>query len=166
MKKTSEAQRRANRKWHAANPSRMREYRRRYRAANKQKVSEYNRAYRQANPDKRETREQANEYNRRYYERHYHRIIEKNDRRKDRMVGELSPGIIDQLLELQNWLCAYHDFCWSDLKETGYELDHIMPIALGGTNTDNNVQLLCPFCNRKKSNLHPLVFLRVIGLSK
>ena len=31
------------------------------------------------------------------------------------------------------------------------EYDHIIPIALGGSNTDRNLQLLCEPCNRSKS---------------
>lgn len=30
------------------------------------------------------------------------------------------------------------------------EFDHIIPVALGGANTDRNVQLLCQTCNRRK----------------
>jgi hypothetical protein len=32
------------------------------------------------------------------------------------------------------------------------EFDHIVPVAKGGNNTDNNVQLLCRRCNSKKSS--------------
>lgn len=30
------------------------------------------------------------------------------------------------------------------------EFDHIVPVALGGSNTDRNIQLLCEQCNREK----------------
>lgn len=30
------------------------------------------------------------------------------------------------------------------------EFDHIIPVALGGSNTDRNIQLLCERCNREK----------------
>lgn len=32
------------------------------------------------------------------------------------------------------------------------EFDHVIPVAKGGSNTDNNVQLLCRRCNLKKSD--------------
>ena len=31
------------------------------------------------------------------------------------------------------------------------EFDHIIPVALGGSNTERNIQLLCERCNREKS---------------
>lgn len=38
-----------------------------------------------------------------------------------------------------------------------------MPIARGGSNTDDNVQLLCPACNLKKSAKHPVDFMQERG---
>ena len=31
------------------------------------------------------------------------------------------------------------------------EFDHIIPVAMGGSNTARNIQLLCEVCNRKKA---------------
>lgn len=42
-------------------------------------------------------------------------------------------------------------------------MDHIMPLALGGTNTDDNIQLLCPTCNRSKHAKHPVDFMQQRG---
>ncbi len=30
------------------------------------------------------------------------------------------------------------------------EYDHVIPLAMGGSNTDRNLQLLCERCNRRK----------------
>ena len=38
-----------------------------------------------------------------------------------------------------------------------FEVDHIIPLSKGGSNWPSNLQLLCRFCNRSKSNKLPLV---------
>lgn len=88
------------------------------------------------------------------------RIGGHNKRAKKRANGgKLSPGLVDCLFSEQGGLCVY---CFSDLSETGYHLDHYMPIVLGGRNIDPNAQLTCPTCNCRKNAKHPLDFLAEI----
>jgi 5-methylcytosine-specific restriction endonuclease McrA len=42
--------------------------------------------------------------------------------------------------------------CGSQLN---LEFDHMVPVALGGSNTARNIQLLCEACNRRKSASSP-----------
>jgi hypothetical protein len=65
--------------------------------------------------------------------------------------GKLSKGIIQTLLDAQGGLCA----CCGVALNGVFHLDHIMPLALGGSNTDDNVQLLTPACNYRKGYKHP-----------
>lgn len=76
------------------------------------------------------------------------------------MEGVLSEDIYDVLMSEQEGLCVY---CQTDLNESGRHLDHIMPLALGGSNTDENVQLLCPTCNTSKGSTHPVEYESRIG---
>lgn len=74
--------------------------------------------------------------------------------------GQLSKDIVPRLFSLQRGLCAC---CRSDLRVTGHHLDHQMPLALGGANTDENMQLLCPSCNSSKHAKHPVDFMQQRG---
>jgi 5-methylcytosine-specific restriction endonuclease McrA len=141
-----------------------RERNQKYRAANREKVSDYNRAYREANREQLRAyisnwsqinRQKLSEYRRDY-------DVENRDKRKmawhNRKArikgngGALSKDIVERLMIEQDGKCVC---CGADLKGTGHHLDHIMPLALGGSNTDDNVQLLTPSCNLKKGARHP-----------
>jgi 5-methylcytosine-specific restriction endonuclease McrA len=73
--------------------------------------------------------------------------------------GKLSPDLAERLYELQGGKCAC---CGKPLGEK-YHLDHIMPLALGGANTDDNMQLLTARCNIQKSAKHPIDFMQERG---
>jgi 5-methylcytosine-specific restriction endonuclease McrA len=42
-------------------------------------------------------------------------------------------------------------------------MDHIIPLALGGANTDDNIQLLRATCNLQKHTKHPIDFMQQRG---
>ncbi len=42
--------------------------------------------------------------------------------------------------------------CRGDLVILGYHVDHIFPLSKGGGNGPENLQLLCPACNRQKAD--------------
>lgn len=73
--------------------------------------------------------------------------------------GNLSKDILSKLLKLQRGKCP----CCGEPLGDDYHLDHIMPIALGGSNTDGNIQLLRAKCNRNKSAKHPIYFMQSKG---
>lgn len=73
--------------------------------------------------------------------------------------GRISNGLSSKLLESQQGKCIY---CKGALGDS-YELDHIMPLALGGTNEDSNIQLLCRTCNISKGHSHPIEYARKLG---
>ena len=51
----------------------------------------------------------------------------------------------DVLINIQSGFCA---LC--QLKTTEYDFDHIIPLAAGGSNDDNNFQALCKSCHANK----------------
>lgn len=69
-----------------------------------------------------------------------------------------SPEIVQTLGRLQRWRCAV-----CAVKLVKYEVDHIVPLAKGGTNQDSNLQLLCVSCNRTKQAIDPIEFMQRRG---
>lgn len=79
----------------------------------------------------------------------------RNTRAKRRGAeGSHTAQDIRNILARQKYKCAE---CGTSVrKKSNRHVDHIMPIALGGTNWPNNLQILCPKCNQQKHAKHPL----------
>ena len=65
--------------------------------------------------------------------------------------------VIDMLTAQQN-KCAC---CNTRLVK--YHVDHILPLVLGGSDNIDNIQILCPPCNQRKSAKHPDIWARENG---
>lgn len=74
-------------------------------------------------------------------------------------VGSHTQEDIEEIRRMQHNGCAY---CQEILGEE-YEVDHIVPLKKGGTNFRQNIQLVCPSCNKKKNAKDPLIFARQLG---
>lgn len=86
------------------------------------------------------------------------RVYEQNRRARLRQTGGILSGdIVEKLMSQQDGKCVY---CSTDLSKTTPQIDHILPLALGGPNTDDNVQLLCRPCNSSKWKKHPDDFIK------
>lgn len=131
-----------NKKWAIKNPEKMKEYAKAWSAANPSKRLAYVLKWQEKNPDA--SRNYA--HNRRA--------------QKLKLGGKLSKDLAEKLIKLQKGRCTCG--CNQPLG-TSYHLDHIMPLALGGDNTDNNIQLLRAKCNMQKSKKHPVDFMRQKG---
>lgn len=140
----------------AANKERLKAYHAEWRRKNAQKVRDWSNAYRAANPEK--ARAAIKEWGKANPEAK--RKIDHNARAKRvSATGKLSSGLTKKLLKLQKGLCA----CCREPLGKKFHLDHILPIALGGTNTDDNIQLLRPVCNHKKHAKHPVDYMQSLG---
>jgi 5-methylcytosine-specific restriction endonuclease McrA len=88
------------------------------------------------------------------------RIICQNYRsRKRANGGTLSKGLAEKLFKLQQGKCP----CCKQPLGRNYHLDHIVPTALGGSNSDDNMQLLRATCNHQKHAKHPIDFMQQRG---
>lgn len=88
------------------------------------------------------------------------KIIAQNRRAKKQAGGILSKGIAEKLMVMQKGKCV---ICRKNLNGD-FQLDHIIPIALGGLNIDENIQLLHGTCNRQKHARDPIVHMQSLGL--
>lgn len=87
------------------------------------------------------------------------RRIYGSNRRARRSGGALSRGLVKKLFKLQQGRCP----CCRLPLGSDYQLDHKMPLVLGGANTDDNMQLLRKPCNLSKNAKHPVTFMQIRG---
>ena len=128
--------------WAAKNKDKKKAITAAWAAANKERVKEVGAAWLAANPEIR-------------------RMYKRNRRARILAVGgKLSLDLKEKLFTLQRGKCACG--C-KQMLGTDYHLDHIMPLALGGSNTDDNIQLLRARCNRKKNAKHPVDYMQSKG---
>lgn len=73
--------------------------------------------------------------------------------------GSHTAAEIRKLLTRQRCKCSS---CSKSIA-LGYHIDHIIPLALGGSNAIGNIQLLCPSCNLRKAASHPIDWARKRG---
>jgi 5-methylcytosine-specific restriction endonuclease McrA len=134
------------RSWKERNPDKVRTYSRvaskKWRSANPEKRKEVVRAWQDANPETMA----ANAHKRRA--------------RKSQAEGSHTPADLKAILSAQSHRCAY---CRADLRKVKKHLDHIMPLALGGSNDRSNLQWTCHACNLSKGKKSPIEFAQQIG---
>lgn len=117
-----------------------------YRVANREKIASQEAAWRKANPEK----TAAQDRNRRA--------------RKRNADGRHSAADVRAIFEKQRGLCAN---CQTKLFKSGrqkFHVDHIMPLALGGSNWPANLQCLCKTCNLSKGAKDPIEWANQNGL--
>lgn len=142
--------------WRSANTEKKIAYDIEYRAANLDRLKAYDAARRLEYPE----RNKATITAWRIANTEMLRIHAQNRRARECKVGgRLSKGLAEKLFKLQKGKCP----CCKQPLGNDFELDHKMPLALNGTNTDDNMQLLRAKCNRQKHAKHPVDFMQEKG---
>jgi hypothetical protein len=144
------------RAWKQANADKLKEQDRRFREENREFIAERQRKWREKNPgyDIRKSNE--------YHERNPGRRKVYRLRRiaKLRNVeGMSTPEEINAIYERQKGKCA---ICKTPVG-LNFHVDHIMPIALGGTSWPSNLQVTCPKCNWSKKGADPIQHMQSLG---
>lgn len=126
-------------------------------AANAEHRAAKMREYRAANPDRIKATKKKT------YAKTYDLILARN--RKRRAAERNAPGshaaqdIVD-IRKLQRDRCA---ICEVPLHGGG-QIDHVIPLAKGGSDDRSNLQLACGPCNSRKRDKDPIDFMRERGL--
>lgn len=145
-----------NRQWASENPEASRAKTRRWRERNPEAVAVKNSEWQRNNPERRRDLDRqkraaapavylAHQANRRA--------------RRAGVTGSHTAADLASIFKAQRGRCAY---CRSDLK-LGKHVDHIIPLARGGSNDRSNLQYLCPSCNCAKGAKDPAAFARERG---
>ena len=154
--KNSEKRSAYNAKYRLENLERIKENRKEHREKNIDEIKKYAAAYRAAN------RAIRQEKNAEWVQKNYRQKLQINHNYRARVKGaggKLSKGLSEKLFKLQKGKCP----CCGLPLGTDYHLDHKMPLALGGPNTDDNIQLLRASCNSSKHDRHPIDYMQSKG---
>ena len=98
-----------------------------------------------------------------YVQSHKEKINYRNAVRRARRKGA---GGSHTIADLKNLRAQQHDCCvYCDQRlNGGGHLDHIYPLARGGSDGIDNLQYLCRPCNQKKSDIDPIEYAKSIGI--
>lgn len=162
----------ATRKWYSENKERASEYNRMHYLRNKDRYAEWRRNWISENPERKRIREQQWRKENRsillgktkeWKRRNHDKVIAYNRNRRSLekgASGKHSAKDIESIYILQRGKCAH---C---CKRVGlkFHVDHIVPLAKGGSNWPHNLQILCPPCNLGKQSKDPIDWKQQHGL--
>jgi hypothetical protein len=153
----------ATKRWQANNAERLRAYR----EANKDRLAQASAAWAKANPERAAAKTRAWQARnpgstQRWRKANPEAVAAIKHRRRARereADGSFTADEVKALFERQRGKCVH---CAKSLRN-GYHVDHIVPLAGGGTNWITNIQLLCGPCNVRKGATDPIEFARRNG---
>ena len=144
-------------KWADKNKDKKAAHDKCYAEKNKRKISEYKKIWQQKNAERLKVlAKEKYEKNKEDYFCYAH-----NRRaRKKSNGGTHTAKQAENILKQQNHMCIN---CKTKLDKTNKHKDHIVPLALGGTNDITNIQWLCAKCNLSKGAKDPIEWAQKMG---
>lgn len=148
------------RNWRSANKEKNLAREIKYREENREKLRERSRLAGAKNKEKYHAKATANTARWKKANPEKVRSYLRNSKASRRLAeGSHTGEDIKEIYRMQRGLCAY---CKIKVGEK-YHVDHIQPLARGGSNYRNNLQILCGTCNLQKMASDPLDYARKIG---
>ena len=157
--------------WTKENPEKARLKDIRRNKLNPCRTSNQAKAWRLANPElakelsknwKKNNKDKVNKSARESYKKNPEKYLLKLHRRRELVKSfftAFTKHDIDSLILKQQGKCIICKI----LIYKKFHRDHIIPLALGGTNDKNNIQILCPSCNSRKAAKDPITFMQENG---
>lgn len=144
----------------AADPERHRAYGRKHHAAHPHKARERHRQFKLLHPEKHAAKIAAL-LERRRRDPEFAAACRRNRQARKKAAGGTHTGEdVRQIYKAQSGKCAY---CKAKVGQK-YHVDHIQPLAKGGSNDRRNLQILCPQCNLNKNASDPIAYARSLGM--
>lgn len=169
-----ETARARDKRYQDANRELVRARSRDWKERNREQARQLTRDWKAANPEAgkkwhQENRDKSRAAVRRYYDKNQPAMVERatiqGRKRRAQMKGSggtHTAADLADILRMQKHRCA-HPGCGADLRKVGKHLDHIMPLALGGSNDRRNLQYLCPTHNLSKGARDPIEYAQMQG---
>jgi len=145
--------------WRAANPDKFRQHLKSYREKHAEDIKAYKARYNKDNAERirqqkaewhERNKEKVREQQRAWRQANKLSILERNARRRavklSRTIGDIDLEALTA--NMQCGICG-------GVIEDNYHIDHIIPLARGGSHTQSNLQLAHPICNLKKKDKLP-----------
>lgn len=161
-----------SRKWLSENREYASERSRKHYLANKHRYAGWREKWKQRNPGRsaeiskiwrEENRESSLQKSREWKKANKVKVLAMNrNRRSLNRKAEGAHGHSDVLAihARQKGRCAN---CNVKVKDN-YHVDHVVPLARGGSNWPSNLQILCPACNMSKGAKDPIVWRQMNGM--
>jgi len=124
--------------WRVKNIDRADENRRKWRRENPERMTFLSKRWRENNPEKQRTI-----------------MFNRNSASRGVRLA-VKHGLLEEMMNSQSSKCAY---CQVNISNE-FHVDHLIPVSKGGGNSPENLQLLCPSCNLRKSAMMPEDFIK------
>ena len=134
--------------WRINNKEKHREYSKQYQSEHKQERADYYKDWSIANADKKAEYDRAWKIN--HPERMKDRRRIENARRRARLQSAGGSFTVDEWLDVKEYYDCTCLICGNKEPDVKITPDHVVPLALGGSNEISNIQPLCWGCNAGK----------------